>query len=141
MLLQTNSYIVPKEKQEEHTRLMRRFKQVLQKLGCDNFEVYEQTGPNWTPGETGRCVQLMRFRDKKHQQHVQVAERSDPGAQAIIAELGEMLNMTVQQQQGFFAAGFYQTVLQEREGEGRDRPASADAAPQIDDALPKPGLL
>ncbi len=115
MLLQTNSYIVPREKQEEHMRLMRRFKQVLQKLGCDQFEVYEQTGPSWAPGESGRCVQLMRFRDRKHQQHVQTAERTDAAAQAIIAELSELLNIPVQQQQGFFAAGFYQSVLQERE--------------------------
>ena len=141
MLLQTNSYIVPKEKQEEHTRLMRRFKQVLLKVGCDNFEVYEQTGPNWTPGETGRCVQLMRFRDKKHQQHVQVAERSDPAAQAIIAELGELLNMTLQQQQGFFAAGFYQSVLQEREVDAKERPAVATPTAPAQDALPKAGQL
>jgi len=37
MLLQTNSYIVPRDKQEEHARLMRRFKQVLLKLGCEHF--------------------------------------------------------------------------------------------------------
>src|SRR5690348_10596617 len=31
MLLQTNSYVVPKEKRSEHARLLRRFKQVLHK--------------------------------------------------------------------------------------------------------------
>jgi len=126
MLLQTNSYIVPRDKQEEHTRLMRRFKQVLQKLGCEHFEIYEQTGPNWVPGESGRCVQLMRFRDRKHQQQVQAAERTDPVAQAIITELSDLLNMPQQQQQGFFAAGFYQSLLQEREG---TEPAAAPAKP------------
>lgn len=138
MLLQTNSYIVPREKHEEHMRLMRRFKQVLQKLGCDNFEVYEQTGPNWVPGETGRCVQLMRFRDKKHQQHVQNAERSDPAAQAIIAELSELLNMPLQQQQGFFAAGFYQSVLYEREADAPER--AATTAP-VEGTPPQPGIF
>ena len=125
MLLQTNSYIVPREKQEEHARLMRRFKQTLQKLGCDQFEIYEQTGPGWAQGESGRCVQLMRFRDRKHQQHVQMAERTDAAAQAIIVELSELLNIPVQQQQGFFAAGFYQSILQERpEQEPVANPAS-----------------
>ena len=138
MLLQTNSYIVPREKHEEHMRLIRRFKQVLQKLGCENFEVYEQTGPNWTPGETGRCVQLMRFRDKKHQQQVQNAERNDPTAQAIISELAELLNMTVQQQQGFFAAGFYQSVLIERETEAAERVVNAPPAKQ---GPPEPGMF
>lgn len=139
MLLQTNSYIVPREKHEEHMRLMRRFKQVLQKLGCEQFEVYEQTGPNWVPGESGRCVQLMRFKDRKHQQHVQNAERTDPQAQAIIAELGELLNMPQQQQQGFFAAGFYQSVLQEREAEAAEKPPTPPIAP--DASTPKPGML
>src|SRR5437763_1122272 len=67
MLLQTNSYFVPKEKRAEHARLMRRFRQALAKLGCDMFEVYEQVGANWTGAENGRYVQIMRFRDGKHQ--------------------------------------------------------------------------
>ena len=57
MLLQTNSYIVPKDKRAEHARLLRRFRAALAKLGCDSFEVYEQVGANWTSGEpTGRRV-------------------------------------------------------------------------------------
>jgi hypothetical protein len=142
MLLQTNSYIVPRDKHEEHTRLMRRFKQVLLKLGCDQFEVYEQTGPSWAPGESGRCVQLMRFRDRKHQQHVQSLERTDSAAQAIIAELAELINMPMQQQQGFFAAGFYQSILQEREA--AENPAHPGAQEHRDlpaGEPPKPGTL
>jgi hypothetical protein len=144
MLLQTNSYLVPREKHEEHTRLMRRFKQVLSKLGCEQFEVFEQTGPNWAPGETGRCVQLMRFRDRKHQQHVQNAERTDPAAQAIIAELSELLNMPLQQQQGFFAAGFYQSVLADREAAEASLPPSqapAPPTPPVDEKKPGSGQL
>lgn len=112
MLLQTNSYIVPKEKRAEHARLMRRFRQVMNKLGCDNFEVYEQVGANWGTGQTsGRFVQIMRFRDRKHQMAVQNAERSDPAAQELIAEFCELVNYPLQQQQGYFAVGFYSSVL------------------------------
>jgi hypothetical protein len=53
---------VPKEKRADHARLLRRFRQTLQRLGCDHFECYEQVGANWTNGEsTGRFVQIMRF--------------------------------------------------------------------------------
>src|SRR4051812_49214611 len=86
MLLQTNSYVVPKEKRSEHARLVRKFRQTLGRLGCDQFDVFEQVGANWGSGETtGRFVQMMRFRDRKHQLAVQSAERSDPGAQQLIA--------------------------------------------------------
>jgi hypothetical protein len=112
MLLQTNSYVVPKEKRAEHARLMRRFRQTLMRLGCDQFEVYEQVGANWTGGDTnGRFVQIMRFADRKQQLAVQNAERTDPTAQSLIAEFCEMVNFPYQQQQGLFAVGFYQSVL------------------------------
>lgn len=112
MLLQTNSYVVPKDKRAEHARLMRRFRQALLRLGCDQFEVYEQVGANWSSGETTeRFVQIMRFRDRKHQLSVQNAERSDPTAQSLIAEFCELVNFAYQQQQGLFAVGFYHSVL------------------------------
>src|SRR5579863_5128440 len=112
MLLQTNSYVVPKERRSEHARLVRRFKQCLSRLGCDDYEVYEQVGNNWTSDQTGgRFVQIMRFRDRRHQLAVQAAERSDPVAQAIIAEFCEMINFPYQQQQGLFAIGFYTSLL------------------------------
>src|SRR5687767_12244048 len=112
MLLQTNSYIVPKDKRTEHARLVLRFKQTLARLGCDHFEAYEQVGANWSPTEaTGRFVQIMRFRDRKHQQQLQAAERSDPGAQQLIKEFCELINFPYQQQQGLFAVGFYSSIL------------------------------
>jgi len=112
MLLQTNSYIVPKDKRAEHARQIRRFRQTLLRLGCDHFEVYEQVGPNWSNSEsTGRYVQIMRFVDRKHQLAVQAAERNDPTAQAVIAEFCELINFPYQQQQGLFAVGFYTSVL------------------------------
>jgi hypothetical protein len=59
----------------------------------------------------GRFVQIMRFRDRKHQQSVEAAERSDPTAQALIREFCELVNLPYQQQQGLFAVGFYKSVL------------------------------
>jgi hypothetical protein len=112
MLLQTNSYIVPAEKRVEHQRLLKRFRQVMIKLGCDSFDTFEQVGPNWAGNETtGRFVQIMRFRDHQHQRGVQAAERSDPTAQALIAEFCDLINLPYQQQQGLFAIGFYRTVV------------------------------
>ncbi len=112
MLLQTNSYVVPKEKRAEHARLVRRFRSTLLRLGCDQFDVFEQVGANWAGGETtGRFVQMMRFHDRKHQLAVQNAEKGDAGAQQLIAEFCELINFPYQQQQGLFAVGFYQSVL------------------------------
>ena len=112
MLLQTNSYIVPKDKSAEHQRLIRRFRQTLKRLGCDHFEVYEQVGPNWSNSESsGRFVQILRFVDRKHQLSVQQAERADPTAQAVIADFCDLINFPYQQQQGLFAVGFYNSVL------------------------------
>src|SRR4051812_43081534 len=100
MLLQTNSYIVPKDKRAEHSRLMRRFRQALYRLGCDQFEVYEQVPQDWGAGEsTGRYVQIMRFRDRRHQQAVQEAEHTDATAQAIIKEFCDLINFPYQLQQ------------------------------------------
>src|SRR5947208_5806455 len=112
MLLQTNSYVVPKDKRAEHSRLVRKFRQTMARLGCDQFDVFEQVGANWAGGETtGRFVQMMRFRDRKHQLAVQNAEKQDAGAQQLIAEFCDLINFPYQQQQGLFAVGFYQSVL------------------------------
>jgi hypothetical protein len=112
MLLQTNSYIVPKDKRAEHARLLRRFRQSLLRLGCDHFEVYEQVGANWNTGETtGRFVQILRFRDRKHQLAVQNAEKSDTQAQQVVAEFCDLINLPYQQQQGLYAVGYYTSFL------------------------------
>jgi hypothetical protein len=112
MLLQTNSYIVPKEKRAEHARLLRRFRQTLQRLGCDHFEVFEQVGANWNTGETsGRFVQILRFNDRKHYLAVQAAELNDPQAQKVIAEFQELINFPYQRDQGLFFSGFYTSFM------------------------------
>lgn len=147
MLLQTNSYIVPKDKRAEHARLVRRFRAALARLGCDSFEVYEQVGSNWNAAEpTGRYVQMMRFRDRRHQLAVQAAERNDPTAQAIIAEFCELINFPYQQQQGLFAVGFYSAVIpagsakaQPRDTDVAGEPAAADPTiPHVPPAAPEP---
>ena len=147
MLLQTNSYIVPKDKRAEHARLLRRFRAALAKLGCDSFEVYEQVGANWNTGEpTGRYVQIMRFRDRRHQVAVQQAERNDPASQAIIAEFCQLINFPYQQQQGLFAVGFYNSALPvapvrprpgEVAGAAAAAPAVEEAATEFDQPVPE----
>jgi hypothetical protein len=130
MLLQTNSYIVPKERRAEHARLMRRFRQVLNRLGCDDFEIYEQVGANWSSGQTsGRFVQIMRFRDRRHQVAVQAAERDDKAAQELIAEFCALINYPYQQQQQQFAVGYYNSVLPVAPGRApraEETPAAGD---------------
>ncbi|HSU66562.1 MAG TPA: hypothetical protein VLJ39_06810 [Tepidisphaeraceae bacterium] len=114
MLLQTNSYIVPKEQYAAHARLLTEFRQTLARLGCDDVEVYEQVGANWdTTQSTGRFVQILRFRDRTHQLAVQEAERRDREAQARITEFCELINFPYQQEHGFFTVGFYTDALSE----------------------------
>lgn len=139
MLLQTNSYIVPKERRAEHARLLRRFRQILLRLGCDDFEVFEQMGPNWKAADaTGRFVQLMRFRDRKHQRQVHAAEQSDPQAQQLINEFCDLINLPYQQQQGLLAIGYYQSVVEVPAASGRGRGAAAQAAQAEADESPEP---
>ena len=130
MLLQTNSYIVPKERRAEHARLVQRFRHTMRRLGCDGFEVYEQVGAQWGGGETtGRFVQIMRFVDRRHQQAVQRAEQHDAAAQALIREFCDLVNMEYQRQQGLFASGYYQGVMSAPPaGTGADAPAPGKAA-------------
>ena len=135
MLLQTNSYIVPRDKRVEHARLLRRFRQTLLRLGCDHFEVYEQTGANWSSGDnSGRFVQIMRFRDRKHQLSVQNAERAAPSAQALLKEVCDLINLPYQQQQGLFAVGFYTSFLRMPEFPPRAPGDAGEPKPQLPDA-------
>jgi hypothetical protein len=140
MLLQTNSYVVPKEKRNEHARLVRRFRQTMATLGCDQFEVYEQVSQNWGVQDSGgRFVQIIRFRDRRHQQDVQAAERIDPAAQALIQEFCELINLPYQQQQGLFAVGYYNSVLAAAPGREQQIAGEESAPPvaQISPANPE----
>ncbi|HZK80305.1 MAG TPA: hypothetical protein VFC46_04540 [Humisphaera sp.] len=145
MLLQTNSYVVPKERRSEHARIVRRFKQALHRLGCDQFEVYEQAGANWSTDEgSGRFVQIMRFRDRRHQLAVQAAERNDPMAQAIIAEFCELINFAYQHQQGLFAIGYYTSILnsgRDRDGEQSQMTPEGAARPRVVPPYPQSAAL
>ena len=130
MLLQTNSYIVPPEKKAAHNNLMKRFRQVLVRIGCDHFEVFEQVGANWAGADaSGRFVQIMKFRDLKHCLGVQAAERQDPAAQSLVKEFCDLINLPYQTEQGLFAHGYYQSVTD---------PVRPQGAPPAD-AVPPPG--
>jgi hypothetical protein len=110
MLLQTNSYVVPKDKRQEHDRLIRRIRQALLRIGCDQFEVYEQVGTNWAPIKGGRFIQIMRFRDRQHHHEIQEAEKNDPAVQQLIGEFMELIDLPSQQAEGQFAMGHYSRI-------------------------------
>ena len=132
MLLQTNSYVVPRDKLSEHARLMRRFRQTMARLGCDCFDVFEQVGPGWSPLKTGgRFIQMIRFRDRKHHQQVQAAERGDAPAQQLIKEFCDLIDYPYQQEQGLFASGFYTSVLTPAVAGANEPGAAPDAAPEL----------
>ena len=131
MLLQTNSYVVPKDKREEHQRLIRRIRQALLRIGCDCFEVYEQVGANWACIKGGgRFIQIMRFRDRQHHHDIQEAEKNDPAIQQLINEFMELIDLPEQQSQGLFAMGYYSlssaTPAHEM-GSGQTAPAAEES--------------
>jgi hypothetical protein len=142
MLLQTNSYVVPRDKLPEHARLMRRFRQTMARFGCDCFDVFEQVGPGWSPLKTGgRFIQMIRFRDRKHHQQVQAAERGDAAAQQLIKDFCDLIDFPYQQEQGLFASGFYTSVLTPAVA-GMSEPAPApDAAPDVAPEPPTPAEM
>jgi len=111
MLLQTNSYIVPKDKRTEHNRLVKRFRQVFARLGCEDFEIYEQTGPNWSTEIGGRFVQIMKFRDQAHAAEVRQREQQDPVAQELVREFCELINFNYQYQQNLSTSAYYTGVV------------------------------
>jgi hypothetical protein len=109
MLLLTNSYNVPADKRTEHTRLAKRFQQAMARLGCEDFEVFEQTGLNWSNETTGRFVQIMRFRDLAHFQQVQDAEQHDPAAREIIGQFLDLVGFAEQVAQKQAFTSYYQS--------------------------------
>jgi hypothetical protein len=108
MLVQTNSYIVPASKRQHHARLMRRFRQALARMGCEQFEVLEEADGRWAPavGDV-RFVQIMRFRDRQHHISLEAAERSDKEAQLLIREFAELIDLPGQTARGQFAVTYY----------------------------------
>jgi hypothetical protein len=91
---------------------MKKLRQKMAELGCEDFEVYEQVGANWSPGQsTGRFVQTLRFHNRRHFLAVQEAERNDPVAQELVREFVAMVDLPSQQQQGLYASSCYSQVL------------------------------
>lgn len=133
MLLQTNSYIVPKDKRTEHARLVKRFKQIMSRYGCDDFEVYEMAGPNWSTEVGGRFIQIMKFRDKEHQKQIQEAEQNDATAQELVRDFMEMINFSYQRNAGHATTAFYISLVS---GPGVGRLAgNAREIPGVDPSL------
>ncbi len=137
MLLQTNSYIVPKDKRAEHARLMQRFRQCFKRLGSV-LEVYEQTGPNFSGDAGGRFVQIMRFRDRHHQQEVQALEQKDAVAQQLIADFCRLVNLAYQQQHGLYSATYYVGVLRDRPSDKPELLVSGEGPETVDQDLEPP---
>jgi hypothetical protein len=138
MLLQTNSYIVPKDKRTEHARLVKQFKQVMSRLGCDDFEVYEQAGPNWSTEVGGRFVQIMKFRDREHQRSIREAEQSDAAAQELVREFIELINFPYQHQQGLATTAFYVGVVSQTAPEKGKAGGRKIVPPGVDASSMKP---
>lgn len=111
MLLQTNSYIVPKDKRTEHARLIKRFKQIMSRYGCDDFEVYEMAGPGWSTEVGGRFIQIMKFRDKEHAKQIQEMEKNDATAQELVRDFMEMINFSYQHSAGHATTAFYISLV------------------------------
>lgn len=111
MLLQTNAYSVPTDKRDSHARLTARLQEAMRKIGA-TLEVYEQVGPGFSPAEesTGRYVQVMRFRDRRHLANVQAAERNDVLVQTLLAEFVQLIGLPEQANRGTYLPGYYSAV-------------------------------
>jgi hypothetical protein len=83
----------------------------------------------------------MKFRDRKHQLAVQMAERADPTAQSLLREFCELINLPYQQQQGLFAVGYYTSFLKMRRAtqgeEGVTSPAASDQPESAEQPSPE----
>ena len=149
MLLQTNSYLVPRDRRAEHARLMRRFDVCFERLGSD-FTVFEQVGPGFAPNDpqasATRFVQMMRFRDAEHHRQVQEAEAADDVARRLIADFCRLIDLDSQQRQGLYAGGFYNADFDPerphppaREGSRTPAQAPPHGQPRPEEARPSPG--
>src|SRR5882762_9253118 len=133
MLLQTNSYVVPKAKRDAHDRLIRRIRQAMLRIGCDQFEVYEQVGANWAAVKGGeRFIQVMRFRDRQHHREIQEAEKHDPGVQQLISQFMELVDLPEQQTCGSFAMGYYSRIAGGAEMQSDSAPVTQQQVPGED---------
>jgi hypothetical protein len=141
MLLQTNSYVVPNDKRDEHDRLIRRIRQAMLRLGCD-IEVYEQVSANWGPlkGGAGRFIQVMRFRDRQHHHEIQEAEKNELCVQQLIAEFMDLIDLPGQQGQGLFAMGHYSRITAASIYDVEQAPMPAGVEPSAGEPpQPQPG--
>ena len=122
MLLQTNSYLVPRDRLAAHDELMARFRRCFERLGvrAGQFEVYRQTSDDFAEDRSipaVRCVQMMRFATTDEHEQVRNREFDDPEAQSLIIELSRLVDLPAQQRSGHFGGGFYSDRLDDAEPE------------------------
>ncbi len=112
MILQTHTYYVPREKRNEHQRLVLKIREELKALGVASYNVFEQAGPDWGPEAepSNRFVQVVYFTDVRHQKQVQQAEKASPSIQRLISEFCDLISLPDQQATGLFLTGYYRGI-------------------------------
>lgn len=113
MLLQTNAYSLPRDKKDQHARLVKRFEDCFRRLGA-SFEVYQQVDAGFkdqADQNSLRFVQLMKFKDEKHLASVRAAEVSDAACTQLIKDFCELIDYSGQVQSGLFLPGYYASVV------------------------------
>ncbi len=115
MLLQTNSYLVPRDRMAAHDELMRRFAACFARLGVAEgaFELFRQTSAEYRPDTAAaaqRVTQILRFDDRKQQEAVHEAEAHDAEAAALVGELRKLVDLDEQAARGHFTSSYYASV-------------------------------
>jgi len=82
----------------------------------------------------------MQFRDRRHQQAVQQAEKADAMAQRLIADFCQLINFPYQQQQGLFATSYYTSLFAPETLRGPG-PASSRPPEPSEAQSPSPALV
>jgi len=112
MLLQTNAYSLPRDKQDQHSLIVKRFEDSFSKLGA-SFEVYQQVSADFSDtsgGSTLRFVQIMKFKDLAHLEKVRQAELADPACRQLVADFCDLVDYAAQLGSGSYLPGYYASL-------------------------------
>ncbi len=141
MLLQTNSYLVPRDRLRAHDLLMSRFRQCFERMGLpsSDFDVFRQAGEGFTSDRTTpgvRCVQMMRFRDRDHFNTVRQTEEGDAEAKRLVDELCRLVDLPAQQRTGHFGGAFYTAApLEQSTTLAPAKPAHTDGSQEAEEEV------
>ncbi|MEM7808642.1 MAG: hypothetical protein AAF561_11060 [Planctomycetota bacterium] len=116
MLLQTNSYLVPRHRLREHDDLMRQFVACFRRLGVADgaFEVFQSLDHEYRQHDNQphqRITQILRFRDHDQQQAVHRAEASDPEAAELVEKLRRLVDLDEQAARKQFTSNYYGQII------------------------------